>query len=34
MVHSRLEGHDGARTWAARSILAYNVDTLALRDDA
>jgi IS5 family transposase len=28
---SRLRGHDGARTWAAWSILAYNLDTLAIR---
>jgi IS5 family transposase len=28
---SRLKGHPGARTWAAWSILAYNLDTLALR---
>ena len=28
---SRLKGHDGARTWAAWSILAYNLDTLAIR---
>jgi IS5 family transposase len=28
---SRLKGHTGARTWAAWSILAYNLDTLALR---
>ena len=28
---SRLKGHAGARTWAAWSILAYNLDTLALR---
>jgi transposase, IS5 family len=26
---SRLKGHTGARTWAAWSILAYNLDTLA-----
>ena len=31
---SRLKGPDGARTWAAWSILAYNLDTLALRDRA
>jgi transposase, IS5 family len=30
---SRLKGHTGARTWAAWSILAYNLDTLALRAD-
>jgi transposase, IS5 family len=28
---SRLKGHTGARTWAAWAILAYNLDTLALR---
>ena len=28
---SRLKGHAGARTWAAWSILAYTLDTLALR---
>jgi IS5 family transposase len=28
---SRLKGHTGARTWAAWSVLAYNLDTLALR---
>jgi transposase, IS5 family len=28
---SRLKGHHGARTWAAWSILAYNLDTLAIR---
>lgn len=28
---SRLKGHDGARTWAAWGILAYNLDTLAIR---
>jgi transposase, IS5 family len=28
---SRLKGHPGARTWAAWTILAYNLDTLALR---
>jgi IS5 family transposase len=28
---SRLKGHTGTRTWAAWSILAYNLDTLALR---
>jgi IS5 family transposase len=28
---SRLKGHDGARTWAAWAILAYNLDTLAIR---
>ncbi len=27
---SRLKGHDGARTWAAWAILAYDLDTLAL----
>lgn len=28
---SRLKGHQGARTWAAWAILAYNLDTLAIR---
>ena len=28
---SRLKRHDGARTWVAGSILAYNLDTLAIR---
>ena len=28
---SRLKGRPGARTWAAWAILAYNLDTLALR---
>lgn len=28
---SRLKGHEGARTWAAWAILAYNLDTLAIR---
>jgi len=28
---SRLKGHPGARTWAAWAILAYNLDTLAIR---
>jgi IS5 family transposase len=28
---SRLKGHPGARTWAAWSILAYDLDTLAQR---
>ena len=27
----RLKGHTGAHTWAAWAILAYNLDTLALR---
>lgn len=29
---SRLKGHDGARTWTAWAILAYNLDTLAIRN--
>ena len=29
---SRLKGHDGARTWAAWAVLAYNLDTLAIRN--
>ena len=28
---SRLKGHAGARTWVAWGILAYNLDTLAIR---
>jgi transposase, IS5 family len=28
---TRLKGHDGARTWTAWGILAYNLDTLAIR---
>jgi transposase, IS5 family len=28
---SRLKGHHGARTWTAWAILAYNLDTLAIR---
>jgi IS5 family transposase len=28
---SRLKGHQGAKTWAAWAILAYNLDTLAIR---
>jgi transposase, IS5 family len=28
---SRLKGHHGARTWSAWAILAYNLDTLAIR---
>ena len=31
MRRSRLKGHSGARTWAAWAILAYNLDTLAIR---
>ena len=31
MRRSRLKGHHGARTWAAWAILAYNLDTLAIR---
>lgn len=31
MRRSRLKGHDGARTAAAWAILAYNLDTLAIR---
>ncbi|MBA3659867.1 MAG: transposase [Gemmatimonadales bacterium] len=32
MRRSRLKGHQGARTWAAWAILAYNLDTLTIRD--
>jgi len=28
---TRLRGHDGARTWVGWSILAYNLDTLAVQ---
>jgi transposase, IS5 family len=28
---SRLKGHQGAKTWTAWAILAYNLDTLAIR---
>jgi IS5 family transposase len=28
---SRLKGHHGARTWVAWGLLAYNLDTLAIR---
>jgi IS5 family transposase len=28
---SRLKGHEGQRTWTGWSILAYNLDTLAIR---
>jgi transposase, IS5 family len=31
MSRSRLKGHDGAKTWTAWAILAYNLDTLAIR---
>ena len=31
MSRSRLKGHQGAKTWAAWAILAYNLDTLAIR---
>ena len=30
---SRLRGHPGARTWVGWGILAYNLDTLAIRTD-
>ena len=30
-ARSRLKGHAGARTWAGWAILAYNLDTLAIR---
>jgi IS5 family transposase len=29
---SRLKGHRGAKTWTAWAILAYNLDTLAIRN--
>jgi transposase, IS5 family len=28
---TRLRGHDGARTWVGWAVLAYNLDTLAIR---
>ena len=31
LKRSRLKGHHGARTWSAWTILAYNLDTLAIR---
>jgi IS5 family transposase len=31
LKRSRLKGHPGARTWTAWGILAYNLDTLAIR---
>jgi IS5 family transposase len=31
LKRSRLKGHRGARTWTAWAILAYNLDTLAIR---
>ena len=31
LKRSRLKGHHGARTWMAWSVLAYNLDTLAVR---
>ena len=31
LSRSRLKGHDGAKTSAAWAILAYNLDTLAIR---
>jgi IS5 family transposase len=31
MRRSRLKGHDGQRIWTAWSILAYDLDTLAVR---
>jgi IS5 family transposase len=31
LKRSRLKGHQGARTWTAWAILAYNLDTLAIR---
>jgi IS5 family transposase len=32
LKRSRLKGHRGARTWTAWAILAYNLDTLAIRN--
>lgn len=31
LKRSRLKGHQGTRTWTAWAILAYNLDTLAIR---
>jgi IS5 family transposase len=31
LKRSRLKGHDGAQTWTGWAILAYNLDTLAIR---
>jgi hypothetical protein len=31
LKRSRLKSHHGTRTWTARAILAYNLDTLAIR---
>ncbi len=31
MRRTRLKGHDGMQTWTSWSILAYNLDTLAIR---
>jgi IS5 family transposase len=31
LKRSRLKGHRGAKTWTAWAILAYNLDTLAIR---
>jgi transposase, IS5 family len=31
LKRARLKGHHGARTWTAWAILAYNLDTLAIR---
>jgi IS5 family transposase len=31
LARSRLKGHRHARTWTAWAILAYNLDTLAIR---
>jgi hypothetical protein len=28
---ARLKGHDDARSWTSGAILAYNLDTLAIR---
>jgi transposase, IS5 family len=31
LARSRLKGHDGTRTWVGWGVLAYNLDTLAIR---
>jgi transposase, IS5 family len=31
LARSRLKGHHGARTWVGWSVLAFNLDTLAIR---
>ena len=33
LARTRLRGHEGARTWVGWSVLAYNLDTLAVHTD-